>query len=422
MSEIIKYILNLSLLTIFFLIIQNNPVEAKLIKVGQKEAIKSLKEAVKVSLDGDQILLKEGTYKEGNILINKKISITGENNPVLDGEYIHEIFTIKSDNVSIKNITFKNSGISNIKDLAAIKIYGSKNCLIENNKLFDTFFAIYLSDSEKCFIKNNKIAGKAKTESSSANAIHIWKSNNITIKNNDISGHRDGIYFEFVKDSIITNNISTNNIRYGLHFMFSDGNDYINNSFIKNGAGVAVMYTKNIKMLNNKFENNWGSASYGLLLKEISKSEIKDNFFNKNTVGIYMEGSNRIDFRNNNLINNGKALRIASSCDSNKFSYNNFIRNSFDITTNASNTSVTSNIFEKNYWDKYKGYDLNKDKIGDIPYRPVSIFSMIVEKIPHAIILLRSLLVDILDVSEKVMPVFIPKTIIDEKPLMVIRK
>ncbi len=135
-----------------------------------------------------------------------------------------------------------------------------------------------------------------------------------------------------------------------------------------------------------------------------------------------MEGSSKIEFMNNNLSNNGKAMRISSNCANNKFIFNNFTGNSFDISTNASNSSVSDNLFERNYWDKYNGYDLNKDKIGDVPYRPVSIFSMIVEKMPHAIILLRSLLVDILDVSEKVMPVFIPKTIIDEKPLMVIRK
>lgn len=418
MYKIIKHIL----ISIFLINISNKKVEAKLIKVGSTEQIKSLKDAIKVSQNGDQILVKSGTYKESNLLIDKKLLITGENNPVLDGEMKNEILTIKADNVIVKGLTFKDSGTSNIKDLAAIKIQSSKNCIIENNQLLNTFFGIYLSDTEKCIIKNNTIVGKAETESSSANAIHIWKSNHITIDNNKISGHRDGIYFEFVKNSIISNNISKNNIRYGLHFMFSDGNSYLNNSFIENGAGVAVMYTKNIKMISNKFQNNWGSSSYGLLLKEISNSEIRNNSFTKNTVGIYMEGSNKLDFRNNNLENNGRAMRIASSCEDNKFRYNNFTGNSFDITTNASNSSTSNNLFELNYWDKYKGYDLNKDKIGDVPYRPVSIFSMIVEKIPHAIILLRSLLVDILDLSEKVMPVFIPKTIIDEKPLMGIRK
>lgn len=422
MSYYNKKSIKVLLLILTAFILNSKKAESKVIEVGISEKIKSIKTAIKLSSNGDKIVIKNGLYKEGNILIDKQISIIGEDKTILDGQFKDEIFTIKSDNVIIKSITFKDSGVSNIKDLSAIKVIDSKNCLIENNTFKNTFFGVYLSGSEKCEIKNNQMLGEAKGESSYANAIHIWKSNNIIIDSNKISGHRDGIYFEFVKDSIIKNNISTNNIRYGLHFMFSDGNSYLNNSFIKNGAGVAVMYTKNIKMINNKFKNNWGSASYGLLLKEITQSEIKNNSFDKNTIGIYMEGSSKLDFSNNDLINNGRAMRISSNCYDNKFIFNNFTGNSFDISTNLTNSSVTTNLFEKNYWDKYSGYDLDKDKVGDVPYRPVSIFSMITENIPYSIILLRSLIVDILDISEKVMPVFIPKTIIDEKPLMVMRK
>jgi nitrous oxidase accessory protein len=417
-----KKSINILLLILTSFILNNKNAESKVIEVGSSEKIKSIKTAIKLSSNGDKIVIKNGSYKEGNILIDKQITITGEDKTILDGQFKDEIFTIKSDNVTIKSITFKDSGVSNIKDLSAIRVIDSKNCLIENNIFKNTFFGVYLSGSEKCKIKNNQMLGEAKGESSYANAIHIWKSNHIIIDSNKISGHRDGIYFEFVKDSIIKNNISTNNIRYGLHFMFSDGNSYLNNTFLKNGAGVAVMYTKNIKMINNKFKNNWGSASYGLLLKEITNSEIKNNSFDKNTVGIYMEGSSKLSVSNNDLINNGRAIRMSSNCYDNKFIFNNFTSNSFDITTNTTNSTISTNLFEKNYWDKYSGYDLNKDKIGDVPYRPVSIFSMITENIPYSIILLRSLIVDILDISEKVMPVFIPKTIIDEKPLMVIRK
>ncbi|NJO25790.1 MAG: hypothetical protein HC867_08575 [Bacteroidia bacterium] len=48
-------------------------------------------------------------------------------------------------------------------------------------------------------------------------------------RENHIQGHRDGIYFEFVTDSDIKQNISEKNIRYGLHFMFSHNDNYIHN-------------------------------------------------------------------------------------------------------------------------------------------------------------------------------------------------
>jgi nitrous oxidase accessory protein len=43
---------------------------------------------------------------------------------------------------------------------------------------------------------------------------------------------------------------------------------------------------------------------------------------------------------------------------------------------------------------------------------------MLVERTPETIILLRSFFVDVLDITEKAMPVFIPETLEDSKPMM----
>ena len=94
---------------------------------------------------------------------------------------------------------------------------------------------------------------------------------------------------------------------------------------------------------------------------------------------------------------------------------NNFIGNTFDVGTNG---SLMLNLFDRNYWDKYDGYDLNKDKIGDIPYRPVSLYSMIVEKNPPAMMLFRSLITALMDKTEKLIPSLTPENLKDEHPLM----
>src|SRR5690606_11104991 len=175
---------------------------------------------------------------------------------------------------------------------------------------------------------------------------------------NKIKGHRDGLYFEFVKHSLIWRNVSTKNVRYGIHFMFSNYNTYIGNVFERNEAGVAVMYSKKIHMYNNHFLNNWGDAAYGILLKDITDSDISGNYFTKNTVGIHMEGCSRIKLYRNVFSNNGWAVKIQASCDNNDFTRNNFLGNTFDIGTNG---SLVLNTFTGNYWDKYEGYDLHRD-------------------------------------------------------------
>lgn len=279
----------------------------------------------------------------------------------------------------------------------------------------DNFFGIYLQYSKHCVIKNNKLIAYGVEEQQIGNGIHCWKSDSLQIVGNTISGHRDGIYFEFVTNSIIWRNISTNNIRYGLHFMFSNNDAYISNVFKNNGAGVAVMFTHKVKMFNNTFEENWGDAAYGLMLKEISDSYIIGNNFRRNTSGIYMEGTNRIKVEKNVFESNGWGMKIQASCMDNEITKNNFIGNTFDVSTNG---SLVLNTFNSNYWDKYEGYDLNKDKVGDVPYHPLSIFSIIVEKNPPAMLLFRSFMVTLLDKSEKIMPSLTPNNFIDNTPLM----
>ena len=91
------------------------------------------------------------------------------------------------------------------------------------------------------------------------------------------------------------------------------------------------------------------------------------------------------------------------------------MHNSFDLSYNS---RLNDNQFEANYWSEYTGYDLNKDGIGDVPHRPVKLFSYVVNQTPEALVLLRSLFVDIINFSEKVSPVFTPDELVDSKPIM----
>ena len=388
---------------------------AKLINVGRGRVYKSLTSGINAAVEGDTVLVDAGIYKEKNLIIRKRIVLKGVNFPVLYGQNKYEIISIVASGVVVDGFKLVHSGISSLEDLSGIKVYDSKNVSILNNILEDTFFGIYIQNGLNCIIKNNQISSFSEEEHQSGNGIHCWKSDSMQVIGNKISGHRDGIYFEFVKHSIIWRNTSINNIRYGLHFMFSNDDAYVNNIFRSNGSGVSVMYSQRIKMFSNYFEENWGDAAYGILLKEISDGYMEGNHFTKNTSAIYMEGANRILMQRNTFENNGWALKIQASCMDVVLEHNNFVGNTFDVGTNG---SLVLNTFKNNYWDKYEGYDLNKDKVGDIPYRPVSMYSMIVEKYPTAMILFRTFITSLLDKTEKILPSITPENLKDSSPLM----
>lgn len=388
---------------------------AKTFVIGEKHKIKSIRAALEASSNGDTLIVDGGFYNEGTLLITKSILLIGQDNPVISGDNKHEIIKVKSDNVLIRGFVFKDSGINFIYENAAIKLDSVQNCTIEKNKFINNFFGIYLSISALCNIIDNEFQAFQSRESYSGNGIHLWQCRDMLIKGNKINGHRDGIYFEFVKSSTIEDNKSEGNIRYGLHFMFSDSCSYFNNHFVKNGAGVAVMFTRNVLMYNNLFENNWGGAAYGLLLKDISDSRIYKNRFIRNSSGVYYEGCNRVRTEQNDFIENGWALRLMANSMDNKFTANNFIGNTFDVTTNS---KKNYNVFEGNYWAEYKGYDLDKNGIGDVPYRPVKYFSYISEKVRPSLILIRSLFTELINLAENIFPTITPDGLVDTKPIM----
>lgn len=396
-------------------LILTGPSWARTIHVGKQHAFTTVKKALLTAVNGDTILVEAGHYHERNMVIDKTISLIGINHPVLDGEDQYEIISVKANGVLVDGFKIVNSGISSIEDFAGIKIYNSRDVVIRNNILEDTFFGIYSQYGTNCTIEKNRITAQGKEEQRSGNGIHCWKSDSMRIIANTITGHRDGIYFEFVTNSVIWRNDSEKNLRYGLHFMFSNNDAYISNIFKNNGAGVAVMFSHHVKMFHNYFEENWGDGAYGLLLKEINDGYIENNRFVKNTTGIFMEGVNRIQLEKNVFESNGWALKIQANCTDVTVLTNNFRSNTFDVGTNG---SLVLNTFKNNYWDKYEGYDLNKDKLGDIPYRPVSLYAMIIDQNPPAMILFRSLMASLLDKTEKILPSLTPENLKDEHPLM----
>ena len=218
-------------------------IKASIIKVGAAFPIHSIQQAIQKSTSGDTLIVASGIYFEHNIIIDKSITIIGINHPIIDGESKSEIVSIKANYVTFSGFKIQHSGYATMTDPAGIKIYDAHNVTISDNIIDDTFFGIYSQNATNCIIKNNKLKSYGKQEQEIGNGIHCWKCDSMQIIGNTIAGHRDGIYFEFVTNSIIWRNISTNNIRYGLHFMFSHNDSYITNLFKNNGAGVAVMFS-----------------------------------------------------------------------------------------------------------------------------------------------------------------------------------
>lgn len=392
------------------------PAQATDRTVGKGGQYATVTEALAAAQPGDRVLVRAGTYREATLVVRTaRVTVQGEGWPVLDGQGEREVLVIAADDVTVRGLVVTRTGVSQMQDRAGIRARDVRNCVIENNRLRDNLFGVYIQRSADCVVRDNDIVGSGLRQTESGNGIHLWYSPGAQVERNRVRGHRDGIYFEFSQLGVTRDNISEKSQRYGLHFMFSDSCRYEHNTFRDNNSGVAVMYSRGVVIHDNRFERSWGSAAYGLLLKDIMGGEISDNVFSRNSTGLYVEGSSRLDVRGNEFTQNGWAAKVMADADENRFTANRFAGNAFDVTTNSRSANST---FDGNWWDEYKGYDLNRDGVGDTAFHPVRLFALVVEQHPPALLLLRSPLVAILDAAERVLPVLTPEAMVDRHPLM----
>jgi nitrous oxidase accessory protein len=376
-----------------------------------------LAQAVRQAPAGSRIVVRAGTYREPAIVIDRPLVIVGEGRPRIEPSEAATLIRVVADDVTLSGLVLANVAPSNVEDRAAVKFEHARRCVAEDLRIENAPFGIYLSQSTDCRISRNVVSGAGSGSQALGNAIHLWSSSHASITDNLVTNHRDGLYFEFVKDATIERNVSTRNARYGLHFMFSDGCTYRDNRFEHNGAGVAVMYTHEVSMERNDFRDNRGASSYGLLLKEIRNSRLDGNRFGANTVGLLIEGGGHLTVSRNWFSENGWAVKLMANSTDDRFEGNVFEGNSFDVATNSRDTSA---VVSGNWWDRYHGYDLNHDGRGDVGFHPVRLFSLLVANHPQSVILMRSAFVDLLDAAERTLPVLTPETLVDSSPLMAV--
>lgn len=388
---------------------------ARTIEVGEGKAFSSINAALHKAKAKDEILIYgKKIYKE-RLVIQKPITLKGVGTPIIDGGQRGDVIKVNADNVTIEGLQIQNSARSSQVDYCGVHVKDAqfvtvRNCVFRKNQ-----FSVMFQNCKNGLIANNNISSYITYNPIMGNAVHCWKSDNMHITGNNIGHNRDGIYLEFVNNSHIDHNTVSGCARYGLHFMFSHFNVYSSNRFNHNQAGVAVMFAHNVEMINNTFEFNRGTSSYGLLIKELQYSTIKGNRFLDNTVGLLIDGGSDLNVHHNVIKNNGWGMRLISASTNDTIVHNNFLGNTFDMTTNV---SYNRNNVNGNYWDKYEGYDLNKDGYGDVPFHPLSLFSMLAEQNENVLFFFHSFLMNLLDATEKVLPSITPDNYVDNYPHM----
>ncbi|MEH7155439.1 nitrous oxide reductase family maturation protein NosD [Neobacillus drentensis] len=341
-----------------------------LISPEKKLAAENLQVTIDSLKDGAVLQLENKTY-QGNIVINKSLTLIGSKHTVIKGDGTGNVISIKAPHVKLSHLTVIHGGMdrNSPEEYAAIKIYTNNN-IVEHINIRDSFHGIYLSQAHNNKIRFNHIKGMGKGEiAAQGNGIHVYYANDNLLEKNTIEGTRDGMFFDYANNNrSYKNNISQT--RYGLHYMYSDKNIFKKNTFTMNTGGAAIMNSNHLKLEDNQFIVNYGNQSFGLLLLQANDNYISNNTFYMNQRGMYIDQATRNEFRHNKIVQNQIGIELWASSNEQTFTLNQITENTIPAVTlggNGENNSWSKNGKGNDWGSTFPITDLNQDSIGDFP-------------------------------------------------------
>ena len=332
----------------------------------------ALQDAINNAPAGATIKLSKGVYR-GNITINKPLTLLGKTSGVvIEGEKHDSVITITASHVRLENLTITNSGDQIITLDAAIVMKQVSHCTITHCTIQNSLYGIDMNMVNDSNISYNSITSNGKEKSMRGDALKIWYSNRNSIIHNSITASRD-ITLVFSNDTLFSDNNITRG-RHGLAMERSKHTVIQRNLFRYNSTGIMAMASRDTNITHNQILSCQGAAGIGMVIQGGGKLHFAHNQISYNAKAFYIDTKDHEEgmrrwFTHNRVTYNKEAFHFHLTIKNNTITHNSIIGNLDDIIKDIEETKTRKNKIEKNYWDRYQGFDRDADNIGDTPHQ-----------------------------------------------------
>lgn len=371
------------------------------------------------------IVTVDGGVHNGPVVIRGPLTVLGINNPVIEGTGAGSVVTIEGDDVVFEGFGVRNSGREVTEEAAGIKATGNRH-RISRNDVRDVYFGIHVGNGAGVVIEDNRITPGEHHGARPGHGISVWHARDVHVLRNRIAHARDGVYLSFT-ESVTASGNEVTRCRYGLHSMYSQRATFSDNTVVGNLLGAALMLSDHLVLRRNRIEQHRdGSAAYGVLLKDIGDLTAEENVILANRVGIYAEAvpsnpSRRAVLADNIIAGNEVGLALQSNATL-TITGNRIADNLTDVRPLGRAISPGTRWTRGgrgNSWSQYRGYDADKDGIGDVPHRVDDVMDALIRRNPLAQAFLYTPAHLALEGAARMFPLYRqPPVLVDEHPLM----
>ena len=298
-------------------------VQAAEIKVSPGHG--KLQAAINLAKSGDVLILSAGSYS-GSINIDRSLTLLGSKSSIIDGEGTGHVIVISAANVVVKGLSIQHSGNDlNTEDSAIFVTDKGDNALIKSNYFQDNLIGVYLKGPDSAIVDSNIIIGSQfHRVNDRGNGVYLWNTPGSIVSNNDIRYGRDGIFVNVSHHNVFKGN-RLSNLRFAIHYMYTNNSEISNNISINNNVGFALMFSHHIVAKNNQ---SIGDNERGLFFNFTNYSTIEGNSVSGGTekcVFIYNANFNVIN--NNSFENCNIGIHFTAGSESNKIYSNSLQKN-----------------------------------------------------------------------------------------------
>jgi nitrous oxidase accessory protein len=403
--------------------------------------------------NGDVIVLAAGDHR-GPLRVTVAVRIEGRPGAVITGSGEGSVVTLSAPGSVLKGVIVRGSGMDPEKmDSGVFVEKSARGALVEGNRIEGNLYGIYLHGADDSIARDNDIIGLRKGRVNEAgNGVSVWNAPGAQVLGNRISYGRDGIFSITSRRNVFSGN-RFSNLRFAVHYMYTNDSEISDNISTGNTVGFAIMYSNRLKVTGNVSD---GDRDHGLLFNYANGSQITGNTVlgrlqpedrwttsgirggetrehglppaaDLSPIGgvrsapgkcVFIYNANQNRFRNNWFEGCEIGIHFTAGSEGNEVAGNAFLRNQSQVKYVGSRYLDWSHDGRGNYWSDNPAFDLNGDGIGDSAYRPNDLMDTVLWRAPQAKLLANSPAVQVIRWAQAQFPALLPGGVVDSHPLM----
>lgn len=365
---------------------------------------------------GDVLVLQAGRHL-GAVVIDRPLTLTGGHDAIIDGMGIGTVVSIDASDVTIRNLTITGSGMNSQETDAGIKVLKKADRgIVEHNRVLGNLHGIDVHGGHDAQVRNNVIEGTQNPRMNDrGNGIYVWNSPGTVVEGNSVRWGRDGIFSNTSRKGIYRNNLFRD-LRFAVHYMYTNDSEVSGNVSIGNHLGFAIMFSNKVIIKDNL---SLSDRSHGMMLNFANNADVSGN--------LVRGGADRCTFIYNahkNLIYDNRfegcniGIHFTAGSERNVLTGNAFIGNRTQVKYVGTRDIEWSFEGRGNYWSDHASFDLGGDGIADSVFRPNDLMDHILWSQPAAALLTGAPVVQLIRWAQSSFPATLPGGVVDSAPLM----